>query len=242
MKPGISVVEAAHSLCQVFIKLEWSKWKVAVSAAGAIGIYRNNVVAHAAVMTEDGSVNAAQFVTPQHLEMSSTRMAAALPEFADLVWQALATQKIQEHECVHVGRRFIPPPPPPLSKAPPISPRQPQPLREKPQLQLDPHDEFVIQVNPRNISEGKTSAPSGPTPPPTPQVAGSAAPPAAPSLGPLAAGAMNYGSFQGHIIAPAPSADAASLPLVLLLSGAVVFGQQTRRSMGKVRPARSGYH
>ena len=76
MAPGVSVsvVKAINFLCQAFVQFEWNKWKVAVSATGAIGICKNDVFGHAAIMLENGMVNSTQNVTLQHLETCKTNM------------------------------------------------------------------------------------------------------------------------------------------------------------------------
>ena len=59
-------------------------------------------------------------------------------------------------------------------------------------------------------------------------------PPPPPTHGPLAAQTLKYGALQGVLVPPqAPCADAASLPLVLVVSGAGGFAIKTRKRHGK---------
>ena len=87
---GKGVGDHILALCHMFLRFEWRRLKVAVSAAGQIQISdKGDLRAVVCIMLDNGMVNSTQNVTVAHLERSQDAIRRAIPNLERVIKAAL---------------------------------------------------------------------------------------------------------------------------------------------------------
>ena len=105
MPRNVTVVEAIHYLCLVFVRFNWAEWKVAVSAAGTIDFRKKDAKTCCEITIEDGIGNAAANVDWKRLSTSNRTLNASMDHLGYIIEQALEDQEIEARHRQERGTR-----------------------------------------------------------------------------------------------------------------------------------------